>query len=315
MCYWISWRTQTTNLEKNSCSQKSTLSNAVSTAPSFDLFSKPADHAPIISSAFIFYLLLTLRLQWRKDPKEQQQRLHPSSEAMQAMWDWWSCAGLKCQNKAANRRTNIVSRLSEHLLGRDAYTRDQSQLPGQALLQCLWHGLGELQGWVQSTENLACCFRRSWVNCFMVFHRTALCASWQFSLCQPEFLNLCAMISAVAQHCSEGSANGDELLWLGEAPCECTSPFPSSPNTPAFRPSLNRDYCIYIMVLGFFFCFQMTAILFNITTEELCSVFLSSEYKSSLNLSLKCSHCHQERIWEVCPRLPLSHLEAVIHVL
>lgn len=150
---------------------------------------------------------------------------------------------------------------------------------------------------------------------FFFLHQTALCAGWQFSSCQPKFLNLCAVISAFAQRCSEGSANGEELLWMGEAPCECTSPFSSSPNTSAFRPNLNRKYCTYIMVLVLFFFFQMTAILFNITTEELCSVFLSSEYKCSWNLSLKCSHCHQERIWEVCPWLPLSHLEAVIHVL
>lgn len=150
-------------LQKNSVPQKSTSSNAISTAPSFDLFSKPADNAPIISSAFIFYLFLTLRLQWRKDPKEQQHWLRPSSEAMQAIWDPWSCAGLKCQTKAVNRRTDVVSRLPEHCLGKDAYTRDQSQLLGRVLLQCLWHSLGELQGKFRAQITLPVVLEVEWI--------------------------------------------------------------------------------------------------------------------------------------------------------
>lgn len=51
-------------------SQNSISSNVISTVPSFDLFSKVADNAPINSSAFVFYLILTLRLQWRKDSKQ-----------------------------------------------------------------------------------------------------------------------------------------------------------------------------------------------------------------------------------------------------
>lgn len=70
-------------------------SNIISTVPSFDLFSKPDNNAPIISSAFIFYLFLTLRRQWRKDPKQQQQQLCPSSSAVQAIWDQRDWAGLK----------------------------------------------------------------------------------------------------------------------------------------------------------------------------------------------------------------------------
>lgn len=75
-------------------------------------------------------------------------------------------------------------------------------------------------------------------------------------------------------------------------------PLPSSLSpkayASAFRPGSNRDYCTYIV--GFF----MTAILFNIAPEELCSVFQSSKYKSSLNLSPKCSCCCQERILDEC---------------
>lgn len=75
-------------------------------------------------------------------------------------------------------------------------------------------------------------------------------------------------------------------------------PLPSSlfPNTcaAAFRPGSNGDCCTYIV--GFF----MTAILFNIAPEDLCSVFQSSKYKSSLNLSPKRSYCSQERILEEC---------------
>lgn len=64
-------------------SQNSVSSNVISTVPSFDLFSKAADNAPINSSAFVFYLILTLRLQWRKDPKEWGQQLYPLFPAVQ----------------------------------------------------------------------------------------------------------------------------------------------------------------------------------------------------------------------------------------
>lgn len=57
-----------------------------------------------------------------------------------------------------------------------------------------------------------------------------------------------------------------------------------------FQWGLLYSYC------GFF----MTAILFNVAPEELCSVFQSSKYKSSLNLSPKCSYCCQKRILEEC---------------
>lgn len=46
--------------------------------------------------------------------------------------------------------------------------------------------------------------------------------------------------------------------------------------------------------------FFMTAILFSVAPEELCNVFQSSTYKSSLHLSFKCSYCCWERILEEC---------------
>lgn len=105
-------------------------SNIISTVPSFDLFSKPDNNAPIISSAFIFYLFLTLRRQWRKDPKQQQQQLCPSSSAVQAIWDQRDWAGLK----AARKRTNTQLPASEHFLDKETNTQDQRQLPF-----AIWH--------------------------------------------------------------------------------------------------------------------------------------------------------------------------------
>lgn len=98
------------------------------------------------------------------------------------------------------------------------------------------------------------------------------------------------------QSCScsrPGPVRGNPLV-------KCTSgpsvPSSLSPNTyaSAFRPGSNGDCCTHIV--GFF----MSAILFNIAPEELCSVFQSSKYKSCLNLSPKCSYCCQERILEEC---------------
>lgn len=109
-------------------------SNIISTVPSFDLFSKPDNNAPIISSAFIFYLFLTLRRQWRKDPKQQQQQLCPSSSAVQVIWDQWDWAGLKYRAEAAREGTNTQLPASEHCLDKETNTQDQRQLPF-----AIWH--------------------------------------------------------------------------------------------------------------------------------------------------------------------------------
>lgn len=80
-------------------SQNSISSNVISTVPSFDLFSKVADNAPINSSAFVFYLILTLRLQWRKDSKQWEQQLYPLFPAVQGICDKRDSAGLQEQAK------------------------------------------------------------------------------------------------------------------------------------------------------------------------------------------------------------------------
>lgn len=68
-------------------------SNVISTVRSFDLFSKVADNAPINSSAFFFYLILALRLQWRKDSEQWDQQLYPWFPAVQGIWDKWDSVG------------------------------------------------------------------------------------------------------------------------------------------------------------------------------------------------------------------------------
>lgn len=107
----------------------------------------------------------------------------------------------------------------------------------------------------------------------------------------------------MTQHCWNRAAHGGNSRNQGKHLVKCISghPLPSSLSPNIYSDPVPVGIALLTLQFWFvFFFFFMTAILFNVAPEELCSIFQSFTYKSSLHLSLKCSYCCRERILEEC---------------